>query len=328
MCPEPLLRPGRVGPPASRGNWVLRWVAGIALWAVIGVAVYPYLPPTADGNPTVRRLFAGVIGMLGSIGTYNFVWLFIGQAHGPRSRKALLARARSDAAPEDGQVIVATGVVRADRPLVSPLGNVPCAVYDYEMSTGARHTVHDHPFVYWGYAAQPFSIDAPSRSYPVSGIPMPGPEPTKLTGDAVVTRARNYVRSTGWETVEFKRLGMMDAGGQRLLDTSTTGARRDFAIDNDAAPDVSILQFEERLLPIGATVTALGQWSAAHGAIVRAADSHDLLVLVVPGGPEALDGHPLMPQSTTDYMIAACVSIAAAVGVFYLARLILPTIRP
>jgi hypothetical protein len=136
------------------------------------------------------------------------------------------------------------------------------------------------------------------------------------------------VRSTGWETVEYKRLGMMDAGGQRLLDTSTTGARRDFAIDNDAAPDVAILQFEERLLPIGATVSALGQWSAAHGAIVRAADSPDLLVLVVPGGPEALDGHPLMPQSTTDYMAAACVSIAAAVGVFYLARMILPTIRP
>jgi hypothetical protein len=29
-----------------------------------------------------------------------------------------------------------------------------------------------------------------------------------------------------------------------------------------------------------------------------------------------------------DYMAAACVSIAAAVGVFYLARMILPAIRP
>jgi len=314
---------------AALRSWALRALTGLTLCLVIGVAVYQYLPATRDGSRTVPGVFAGFIGMLGSVGVYSLVWIVIGPGRGPRSRKALFARALSDAPPEDDQLIVVTGVVRADRPLTSPLGGVLCAAYDYEMSTGARETIESHPLVYWGYAAQPFSIDTPSRSYPIWGVPMRGGgEVTKLAGAAVVKRARDYVRSTTWETVEFKRLGMLDAGGQRLLDDSTTGTRRDFAIDYDAAPDVSTLKFEETLLPIGATVSALGHWSAAHGAIVRPPESPNLLVSVVAGGLEALDGEPLMPLSIKDYVTAAIVSLLAAIGTFYFAQLVLPKVRP
>jgi hypothetical protein len=325
MSPEPLQRPGRVEPTID-WSWTWRYLIGLTLCAVIGIAVDQYLPATPDRNPTVPRIFAGFIGILGGGGVYNLVWVLIGPGRGPRSRRALLARARSDAPPEDGQLIVATGVVRADRPLTSPLGGVPCAVYDYEMFTREKHTVVTHPLVYWGYAAQPFSIDTPARSYPVWGVPMPGPKAARLSGETVVARARNHVRSTGWETVEFTRLGMLDAGGQRLLDESTTGTRRDFAANLDDPPDVATLRLEETLLPIGATVSALGQWSASLGAIVRPSDSPNLLVIVVPGGPEALDGQPLMPQSIKDYVTAAIVSIVAAVGTFYFAHLVLPNL--
>jgi hypothetical protein len=323
---HPLLRPGGVAPTSVDMSWVVRYLIGVTLFAVTSIAVYQYLPPTPDHNPTVPRIFAGFIGLFGSVGMYSLAWVLIGPGRGPRSRKALLARARSDAPPEDGQLIVVTGVVRADRPLVSPLGGVPCAAYDYQMSTGARETIVSHPLVYWGYAAQPLSIDTPARSYPVWGVPMPGPKATQLSGETVVNRARSYVRSTGWETVEFTRLGMLDAGGQRLLDESTTGTRRDFAANLDEPPDVATLTLEETLLPVGATVSALGQWSASHGAIVRPSDSPDLLVVVVPGGPEALDGRPLMPQSINDYVTAAMVSLVAAVGTFYFAQLVLPSV--
>jgi len=313
---------------AALGSWTLRALTGITLCIVIGVAVRQYLPASADRNPAVPWVFAGFIGMLGGVGVYGLVWILVGPGRGPRSRRALLARARSDAPPEDGQLIVVTGVVRADRPLVSPLGGVPCAAYDYEMSTGAKPTIVSHPLVYWGYAAQPFSIDTPSRSYPVWGVPMRDcGEVTKLSGTAVVKRARDYVRSTAWETVEFARLGMLDVGGQRLLDDSTTGTRRDFAANIDDPPDVATLRLEETLLPIGATVSALGQWSATHGAIVRPSESPNLLVSVVPGGPEALDGQPLMPESIKDYVAKAIVAIVAAVGTFYFAQLVLPALR-
>jgi hypothetical protein len=45
--------------------------------------------------------------------------------------------------------------------------------------------------VYWGYGTPPFSIDAPSRRYPILHVALLGDEPTLIDGDAVATRARN-----------------------------------------------------------------------------------------------------------------------------------------
>ena len=327
--PQPLQRPAGPEKPTFSRSTALGCLASIAVCVVVGVAVYPYMPATEGGHPTMPRVFAGIIGMVGGLGLHSLFSVVMGHGRGAGSRKALLARALSDGPPADGQLIVATGVVHADRPLTSPLGGVSCAAYDYRMFTRSREgTKHqkDRP-VYWGYAAQPFSIDSASRRYPVSGVPLTGDKATPLSGDAVVKRARDYVRSTGWETVEFAMLDVLDAAFHRLKDTSTTGTRRDFGLANDAAPDVVLLRFEETALPIGATVSALGQWSASRGAIIPRPDSPVSLVIVVAGGPEALDGQPGMPQSTTSYVIGAIVAIALSVGLFYLARIILPTVE-
>jgi hypothetical protein len=106
----------------------------------------------------------------------------LGHGRGPRSRKALLARAHSNTAP-----------------------------------------------IYWGYAAQPFSIESPTRSYPIPDV-------------------------TGWETVAYPTLDVQDPKFHRFVDTSTTGSRRDFGLDSDAAPDVVTLRYEERVIAIGGTV--------------------------------------------------------------------------
>jgi hypothetical protein len=44
-------------------------------------------------------------------------------------------------------------------------------------------------------------------------------------------------------------------------------------------------------------------------------------------GPEALDGHLDMPEATSQSLASAVISLACAVGVFYLARIILPNVR-
>jgi hypothetical protein len=332
MPPKPLLRPtgGRRDPLRVNRAIYLALVPCVALGAAVAVAVLPYLPPAPDGDSTMPRVFAGIIGMIAGLGQHRtFAWLF-GHGRGPRSRRAIVARARSDAPPEDGQLMVATGTVRCERPLTSPLGGVPCAAYHYRMFTRqvlgigrARETP-----VYWGYGARPFTIDAPSRRYPVPDVALLGDRPTRLEGDAAATRARDYFRSTGWQTVEYPALEVTDVDFLSVLDESTTGSRRDFALDNTRAPDVALLRLEETVITVGATVSALGQWSAARGALVRPSDSPVGLATVVTGGPEALDGKPDMPEAEPQPVSSSAIAAILAVGAFYLARVILPTVRP
>ena len=75
------------------------------------------------------------------------------------------------------------------------------------------------------------------------------------------------------------------------------------------------------MLPIGATVSAFGAWSAARGAIVAPPSplpgSH---VVVASGGPEALDGQPGVPQSTPSYIVGAIVLLGLAAGLFWFGR--------
>jgi hypothetical protein len=59
-----------------------------------------------------------------------------------------------------------------------------------------------------------------------------------------VARARQCIRSTGWETVEYRVLGTLDTVRQRLENDSVTGTRKDFTANIDA-PDVALLQLEE-----------------------------------------------------------------------------------
>ena len=140
-------------------------------------------------------------------------------------------------------------------------------------------------------------------------------------------RARDYVRSTGWETVEYRMLGALDTVLQRVRENATTGLRRDFAVPNDTAPDVALLQLEESVLPIGATVSAFGTWSASLGAIVAPPSPlPGSFVVLAEGGPEALDGKPGVPTSTTGYVVGAFVMTALAGGVFWIATKILPTV--
>jgi hypothetical protein len=327
--PQSLHRPATLEKPSFGLSGGIGCLAVIALCVGLAVAVHGALPPAGDGGPVAPWAFAAVIGTLAGLGLYSLVSVALGYGRGAGGRAALHARARTDGPIDDGQPIIATGVVRADRPLTSPLGGVACAAYDYRMFVHTRNSKggQDETPVYWGYAVRPFAIDSRARSYPVAGTLLPGERTSRLTGDAAVARARAYVRSTGWETVEYRMLGTLDTVFQRAREVSVDGVRRDFAVPNDAAPDVAILQLEESVLPLGATVSAFGTWSGSQGAIVAPPSPLPAsFVVIAEGGPEALDGKPGIPTSTTGYLVGAFAMMAVAAAVFWVATRILPTV--
>lgn len=326
--PNPLLRAPTGQKAAGAASMATGCLGIVALCGGVGCAALHYLPLAPSGDPTMTRIFAALVACFGGLGLSSAWHLVMGPGRGGGTRGPLHARARSDSPPEDGQPIIATGAVRSASPLTSPIGGVACAAYDYRMfrRTGTGSKTNEVP-VYWGYAAQPFTIDSRSRSYSVAGTGLHTEKATPLGGDGVVARARQYIRSTGWETVEYRMLGALDTVRQRLEDDSVTGTRKDFAADTDA-PDVALLQLEETVLPIGETVSAFGTWSAARGAIVAPPSplpgSH---VVVARGGPEALDGQPGVPQSTASYIIGAIVLLALAAGLFWFGTLVIPTVQ-
>jgi hypothetical protein len=301
----------------------------VAICAAIGYGVSLHLPGTLGGEPTVPRIFAALIGIVGGLGLHSLWSVLRGFTRGSGSFTNLVSRAKNDGPTEDGAFVIATGIVRTDRPLTSPLGGVACAVYDYRMFRRMRAQRGDNEVpVYWGYAGNPFSIDSAGRRYPVAAIPLPAEDATPLADDAAVARARGYIRATGWETVEYRMLGALDTAFQRLRDDSPDGLRRDFAVDNDQAPDVSLLDLEETTLPIGQQASVFGTWSASLGAIVAPPSPvPGSRVIVALGGPEALRGKPGVPQSTTQYVVGALVMIALAAGLFWMATIVLPTVE-
>ena len=320
--------PGRDAAPGmlSLGPGCL---AILAVCGAVGYGVFLQLPQTSDKSPVMPAIFAAIIGLLGGL-VLSSVWSMArGFGRGANSRRALDERARTDGAPQDDGPIIATGVVRSDRPLTSPIGGVPCAAYEFRMYTAKRGSKgREEVPVYWGFAGLPFNVDSRGRRYPVASVPLFAWEAAPLADDASKARARAYLRSTGWETVELGMLGTIDTALQRASGDATTGARRDFALAYDEAPDVALLTLEEAVLPIGETVSVFGTWSGALGAIVAPpAPTPITAAVVAKGGPENLDGQPGVPHATTSYVTTTIVMTLLAGGLFWIATVILPTMR-
>src|SRR5699024_7631648 len=117
-----LHRPATLEKPSFGLGDGIGCVAALALSAGITVVAHRYLPPAGDGGPVVPWVFAAISGTLAGFGLYSIVSVALGFGRGAGGRAALHARAKSDGPVEDGQPIIATGVVRSDRPLTSPLG--------------------------------------------------------------------------------------------------------------------------------------------------------------------------------------------------------------
>lgn len=328
--PKPFPSPAGREKPAGAVSMAGGCLFVLALWGGVGYAAYLYLPPAPDRSPVVPGIFAGIIGLLAGLALSSLWALLRGHGRGANALGALLERARTDGAAEDGQPIIATGLVRSDRPLTSPLGGIPCAAYDYRMYTtrrGSKGRPEQVP-VYWGYAGVPFALDSRTRRYPIASVPFFTWDASPITDDGGRARARSYVRSTGWETIEYGMLGTLDTVFRRVGDDSRTGTRKDFALAYDQAPDVVLLTLEERVLPLEATASAFGEWSSSLGAIVAPASPLPASAAVVTlGDPKGLAGAPGVPHTTRSNVVTAFVLLALAAGLFCFATIVIPTIR-
>jgi hypothetical protein len=248
-----------------------------------GEAVAPVLRPWVG-------LAAAVLLVLGAS---NLLHLLGGYGRGDSARSTLLARATTGEPPAEGGPMLVTGTVRPDGPaLRAPLSGKECVAYEYRLyrrqwlgsRTGHRTTV------YWGgYAFQSFMVDTGARAVRIGAMPEIVDEPNRDKTDHTSRNAREYLQSTRFEDVAGAEIVSLFGTmlGDRLAEAQT-GIRRDWHRAS-ASPDPDTLRFEERSVPVGATVSVAGHWLPTLRALV--AEPGGLggsPVTIVTGGPESL----------------------------------------
>ena len=210
----------------------------------------------------------------------------------------------------------------------SPLGGVPCAAYDYRMfrpRADREGQARTRCRCTGATPAQPVRHRLARRArYPVaSGTVLHAGKATPLTGDAAVARARALRpidRLGDGGVPDARRARHRPPAGRRGLGDGRAHATSRLAYDD--APDVALLHARGNACCRSARRcrrSAPGRRRSARSSRrrrrcrARASSSPR-------GGPEALDGQPGVPQSTTSYIVGAIVLLALAAGLFWFAR--------
>jgi hypothetical protein len=296
----------------------------------VGLALVVYrILPSAIG-PGLRALASVASALFLTLGLSSFWSLTRGFGRGEKSRHALLRRARTGETPEDGEPILASGSVRSlSSPLAAPLSGTECAAYMYRMfywardSRGRRQSVP----VYWGFASQPFTIDGGSSRRTVVAMPRISQQAEERRGAAAVDRARSIVRSTQFEPVnQLATAGTALAAVNEMLTDEDGFTSRHWKRSGDER-DPAQLTLEETLLPVGATASVLGTWSATRGAIVAdLGSSGSAGVIAMTGPPEELLGSS-GPHSFTSYLVTSTVFTLIGLGIVWFAIRVLPGLQ-
>jgi hypothetical protein len=295
--------------------------AYLVLCGLVVAASYVYLAPVTE--PPFRIGLSLASGFTLSIGLISFWGLLRGYASGASSRSAILARAKNDTAPIDGQVTVVHGAVRAlGHPLVSPLSGTNCVAYLYNMhyyTVDAQRHRQKTP-VYWGYACIPFAVDSAAARYRVMAAPELSILANTYGDEEAIQRARAFVSATQFQEMDRSVLGELQTAfnlvGKFFSDDSGE-ARKDWARNEDAR-DAKDLILEEIVLPMDTQATVIGTWSAEqNGLIPKQAKTGNIGVTVILGPPESLEQRHGMPSSLASYMATAVLMMAAGAGILY-----------
>jgi hypothetical protein len=226
--------------------------------------------------------------------------------------------------------MIATGAVRSlSAPLTAPLSGVPCVAYSYRMfleTRGAKSDRRQEP-VYWGYASRPFALDAAAVRTRVLAVPRFVAPAERHSGGPALERARRWIRGTPFEDVRGDVLGVVGTAFSMTHEIFTDDdgeTRRDWQRYGDER-DPADLRLEECVLPVGATASVHGTWSAERGAIVAGGDPAKAAgVSVVLGPPEDLGA--ALPHSTGAYVATAAISTLLGAGIVWFALAVLPTL--
>ena len=178
-----------------------------------------------------------------------------------------LRRHRRDPRPRDGEFSAVEGrLVALGEPLRSPLGGEPCVFYETEiykierLSEGGLKRYYDWKAI----ASAPCAVESPLGRVQLLGLFNTQHVPCEeREGSAVRENARAWTESAVFEPKPKLR----DAIGwaRDLLDDDSASSYRGYRED-DAVLDGDHL-FEETVLRPGETVTAIGRYDAARGAL-------------------------------------------------------------
>lgn len=309
------------GPTRSAGRTALGCLAYLVIFGALAVAIDRWLAPqvVADACPWLGLVAAAFFTLaLGAAWTVVSGWFGRGV-----SRAAILERAAAGTVPDEDGVALVTGRVRATgAPLLAPLSGTPCVAYTYRMFyvvSGHRGRRQEVP-VYWGLACRPFVVDTRLRAVRVMAVPRLVDEPARHAGPDVLTRARRHIADTRFEEAAgllgalgtvFRTVGVMfgDDDGEHRADYRAAGAVR--------APENLLL--EETVLPVGASASVAGAWSAARGAIVpQSGSSGGGGVTATTGAVQTLlkHGSPV-PPSKVGAAVAALTLAAIGAGILW-----------
>lgn len=241
--------------------------------AAVGLATFALDRASAgEVAPQLRPWAALIASSLLVLGISNVVQLLRGYGQGDASPRTLLARAATGQPPSDAGPMLAHGTAGTDlAPLRAPLSGTECVAYEYRIfdrSWNHPGGHHIQTVYWWGGACLPFSVRTEGRAVRIGAMPELLMEPDTRRDEATIAQARAFIAATTFDDVAG--LDMARAATTLitdLLSAHATGLRRDWRRASLDSPDLSQLRYEERVVPVGATISVAGYWSPERHAI-------------------------------------------------------------
>lgn len=235
--------------------------------------VYGWLAWTKTGE----KFPAAAVGFLGGTFAAMLVGSAAGLVTGGSDREAL-KRAAAGEPPKDGRLEAASGRVRPlGAPLEAPFTGRACVAYEYDVKNPAAERSD-----FAGVALTPCAIDTPRGPVRILGWSMLDEFPKALQEEIDLARGLSYLRSA-----KLEPLGLVSALSffKNLVTDQDGSIRKDMRIA-DREPDLEGKRIEEKVVPVGSTVTVLGIWSEAERGI--APGSSAMLNRLYPVSPSSV----------------------------------------
>lgn len=227
----------------------------LLVWAVLAGA-YGYVA----WSKVHELLPSAMIGVLGGTFAGVLVSSFIGLFTGGSDRAAL-KRALAGEAPADGRLEAASGKIRPlGAPLYGPFTGRPCVAYEYDVKNpdGGRSD-------FAGVGLTPCEVGSPRGPARLLGWAVLDQFGGASPGEIDAQRGISHLKASHLEPLGLTT--MISVLGELMADDDGT-IRKDFRVEDSDPEAVANRPIEEKIVPVGATVTVLGRWSTAKGGFV------------------------------------------------------------
>ncbi|MCM2328246.1 MAG: hypothetical protein NDI88_10180 [Lysobacter sp.] len=321
-----------MGREGAVSNRLARHGAGCAVYFVLfaglawGIDRFLGTQVAAEARPWVG-IAASVFFTIG----LGSVWGIVsGYAVGD-PKAGLAAGAAGAGFPGEDAPMLATGTVRpAGSALRAPISGIECVAYMYRMyylttnydvvTTGGVNRPKIEVPVYWGQACRPFVVDSSKRVVRVLAVPRLVDAPLRREGESDIERARQWVGATRFERASglAGALGTALAMADDILTDDDAECRRDWMSEGEAR-DPATLILEETVLPVGASASLVGPWSASRRAIVPHVAAAETLGASVTTDPAdaLLASYAGLPPSRLAAALFALVTLAIGAAIVW-----------